>query len=117
MQTSPLSSASPTERPWPKVKWDYSELLWVAYSVRIMNTYVEYSTDEDCASYIRSVSERSLYRAGDEALAGYLIGTGGWIVTFTHNGRDGYNAHPAITGYTAKRYLQTLSATLQPPNP
>jgi len=104
------------ERPWPKVRWDYSELLDVAHSVRIMNTYVEYDSDENCASYIRSASERSLYRAGDEALAGYLIGTGGWIVTFTHNGRDGYNAHPALTGYTAKRYLQALNRLTQSSN-
>lgn len=96
------------DRPWPTVKWDYAELLEVAASVRIMNPHVVYDSDEACASYIRSASERSLYRAEDEAATGYLVGTGGWIVTFTPNGKGGYNAHPAITGYTAKRFLAEL---------
>lgn len=102
------------DRPWPTVKWDYAELLEVAASVRIMNPHVVYDSDEACASYIRSASERSLYRAGDEAATGYLVGTGGWIVTFTANGKGGYNAHPAITGYVVKCFLREHVRDLLP---
>jgi hypothetical protein len=104
MSTSTLTN----DRPWPKVRWDYAELGYVAAAVRLMNPHVTYDSDEDAASYVRSASERSLYRAGDDAKYGYLYGTGGFIVTFTGDGKGGYNAHPAVTGYTAKRYAETV---------
>lgn len=93
----------PTDRPWPVVKWNLSDLDLVASAVRLLNPYVTYDSDEEASSYIRNASERELYRAGTP-LPGFMIATGGWIVVFISDGTGGFKAFPAITGYTAKRY-------------
>jgi hypothetical protein len=93
-------------RPWPNVTWDRYDLDKVAAAVRLINPMMVHDSVESAASYIRSVSERDLYRVNPEH--GHMVSTGGWQVTFLRNSgaENSFSAWPAITGYTALKYAE-----------
>jgi hypothetical protein len=98
------------DKPWPRVTWDKTSLEHVAQAVRMMNPHVVYSNDESAADYIRSESERTLYRA-NQPEGGMMCGCGGWQVCFTAGDTPGqYSAWPSVTGYTALRYAKEQQA-------
>ena len=100
-----------TAKPWPTVAWDQRDLMDVAAAVMIQNPDVAYpwpDTVEATASYIRSIAERALDRAGDDAAHGWSVSCGGWIVCFLPcDAPHTYRALPAVHGYVAHRYAKS----------
>jgi len=97
------------DKAWPRVTWDRPSLEHVAQAVRLMGLPTVYGSDEDAADYIRSESERMLYRA-NQPEHGMCCGTGGWQVVFVAGDTPGqYSAWPSVTGYTAMRFARTQS--------
>jgi hypothetical protein len=95
-----------TDKPWPRVKWDYDNLKKVAESLMIINP-LGFPSADSLASYIRGTSERDLYRLDcpcDPA-------TGGWQVVFIPaysplQEQYDYIAIVSVTPYTLHCYLQ-----------
>jgi hypothetical protein len=96
-----------TDKPWPRVKWDYDNLKKVAEALMIINNPLNFSCAETLELYIRGTSERDLYRLDcpcDPA-------TGGWQVVFIPaysplQEQYDYIAIVSVTPYTLHRYLQ-----------
>jgi hypothetical protein len=105
-------STPSTANPWPAVSWNHHDLTDTAAAVRFLNPAVVHDTDDSCASYIRSVAERSLYRDGLDGTH-WLCSTGGWCVVFHKHG-DTWNAHPHVTPFTAARYARHAHAAPSP---
>jgi hypothetical protein len=100
----------PNDLPWPRVAWDQPTLDMVAQAVRRINPTVHHDSDESAASYIRSMSERQLFRLGNPE-HGTMISTGGWQVTFIAGDTPHhYSAWPALTPYTVLKFADAMGA-------
>jgi len=98
--------------PWPRVKWDQADLIYVAETLQVINP-LGFKDADSLASYIRSLSETELYRNQRPM----DISTGGWTVCFFRawdTVADSYDfcAVVTISAYTAHRYVMgQLAAT------
>ena len=107
-QTTNLDAA----KLWPAVTWDHRDLADVATAIRLINPHVTYSSAKSAAAYVRSESERALYRALPNVPYGMMYGIGAFTVVFVRNapdapdGRPSFTAWPAVTGYAARRYVE-----------
>lgn len=104
MTTQAETIARAEDKPWPRVHWNHSDLLWTAEALQIMNPN-GFTDAEHLASYIRSLSETELYR-NDGPMD---ISTGGWCVSFFRawdHLADRYDFCAVVTvgAYTAHRY-------------
>jgi hypothetical protein len=99
--------ASADKGPWPRVKWDQADLIYVAETLQVINP-LGFKDADSLASYIRSLSETELYRNQGPM----DISTGGWTVCFfrawdTVADRYDYCAVVTISAYTAHRYVMS----------
>jgi hypothetical protein len=102
-----MQAVTTEARTWTFAVWRDSDLAYVAGALQTMNPLG--FRDADCrASYLRNMAETELNRRLD---AGnhepFDIGTGGFVVFM--NQWDGvWHAIPAVTGYTAARFVADM---------
>jgi hypothetical protein len=94
--------------PWPRFRWNLTELADVAAAVRVLNPACRYVSDAACAEVIRNQAERDLYRNGLE-LGAWYASRDGWVVRFARIG-DSWYAHANVLPSIAARYARRVRA-------